>query len=384
MLLLYAMSPILVHGSELGRPDHQSLLILLATIGLCAEWTLQTSPSRKWSLVSGTTWGLALWVSFYEPVVLILIIVVCYGIAARNQFIARHRRIGWIALAVIIGLMFLVEQRIPSFSSSVDPMLLRNWAGSIGELRPVRMNDPIWFHWTGYFLPLTILLLGWLLFFKRRHPPIFLLVLLLLTCAFTVWQARWAYFFVVILVMLLPACLAVIERHSLGWVMVTVAFFPILQDWDRSLWPNEVTIARDIQQRARAVQWRELATQMRSKDTQPFLAPWWLSPSITYWSGQPAVAGSSHESLGGIAESARFFLTTDLAVAQEILQKHNVVWVLVADAEDVIENSAAILGSIQPPNPLALVLARTPSQAPPFLSLAAQTGTGKIYRVISF
>jgi hypothetical protein len=27
MLLLYAISPILVHGSELGRPDHQSLLI---------------------------------------------------------------------------------------------------------------------------------------------------------------------------------------------------------------------------------------------------------------------------------------------------------------------------------------------------------------------
>ena len=132
------------------------------------------------------------------------------------------------------------------------------------------------------------------------------------------------------------------------------------------------------------MQWRELANQLKSKSTQPFLAPWWLSPSITYWSGQPAVAGSSHESLGGIAESARFFLTTDLAVAQEILQKHNVVWVLVADAEDVIENSAAILGSIQPPNPLARVLARTSSQAPPFLSLAAQTGTGKIYRVISF
>ena len=136
MLLLYALSPILVHGSELGRPDHQSLLILLATIGLCAEWTLQTSPSRKWSLVSGTAWGAALWVSFYEPVVLILIIAVCYGIAARDQFTARHRRVGWIALACIICLMFLVEQRIPVLSSSVDSMFLRNWAGSIGELRP--------------------------------------------------------------------------------------------------------------------------------------------------------------------------------------------------------------------------------------------------------
>ena len=383
MLLLYAISPILVHGSELGRPDHQSPLILLVTIGLCAEWALQTCPSRKWSLASGIAWGLALWVSFYEPLILFVIVIVCYGIGAREQFTARHRRIGWIALAAIVGLMFLVEQRIPAFSFSVDPMILRNWATSIGELKAVRMTDPIWFHWTGYFLLLTTFLLGWLLFFKRKHPPTFMLVLFLLTYAFTAWQARWAYFFVVVLVMLLPTCLAVIERRSLGWIIATLAFLPILQDWDKSLWPNESTIARESQQRTEAVQWRELASQLRSKDAQPILAPWWLSPSITYWSGQPGVAGSSHESLSGIADSARFFLATDPGVAQEISQKHKVVWVLVGDADDVIENSAAILGSIRSPNPLARVLARTPGQAPPFLSLAAQTGSGKIYRVAS-
>jgi asparagine N-glycosylation enzyme membrane subunit Stt3 len=42
MLILYAISPILVHGTELGRPDHQSLLILLATIAICAGWSSQT------------------------------------------------------------------------------------------------------------------------------------------------------------------------------------------------------------------------------------------------------------------------------------------------------------------------------------------------------
>src|SRR5204862_604882 len=41
MLILYAVSPILVHGTELGRPDHQSLLILLVTIAICAECRLQ-------------------------------------------------------------------------------------------------------------------------------------------------------------------------------------------------------------------------------------------------------------------------------------------------------------------------------------------------------
>ena len=41
-LILYAISPILVHGTELGRPDHQSLLILLIAIAICAEWSSQT------------------------------------------------------------------------------------------------------------------------------------------------------------------------------------------------------------------------------------------------------------------------------------------------------------------------------------------------------
>ena len=169
------------------------------------------------------------------------------------------------------------------------------------------MSDPIWLCWTGYFLPLTTLLLGWLLFFKEKHPPPYILILFVLTDALAIWQARWAYFFVVVLVMILPECLAAIKKSWLGWIIAMLAFLPILQDWDTVLWPNESEIARDSQQRAEAMQWRELANQLQSKSTQPFLAPWWLSPSISYWSGQPAVAGSSHESLGGIVESARFF-----------------------------------------------------------------------------
>ena len=47
MLILYAISPILVHGTELGRPDHQSLLILLVAIAICAEWSSQTLQSAQ-------------------------------------------------------------------------------------------------------------------------------------------------------------------------------------------------------------------------------------------------------------------------------------------------------------------------------------------------
>ena len=71
VLLLYALSAILVHGTALGRPDHQSLLIVALLVALAAEWTLEEKPSRGWSVVSGLSWGLALWVSLYEPLILL-------------------------------------------------------------------------------------------------------------------------------------------------------------------------------------------------------------------------------------------------------------------------------------------------------------------------
>jgi len=70
MLILYAISPILVHGTELGRPDHQSVLIVLVAIAICAEWSLQaeagsplstaTGVRSKWSVLTGVAWGLAI------------------------------------------------------------------------------------------------------------------------------------------------------------------------------------------------------------------------------------------------------------------------------------------------------------------------------------
>src|SRR5437867_8391851 len=76
-LIVYAISPILVHGTELGRPDHQSLLMLLVTIAICAEWSMQAELGAsaatdriKWGIVSGVAWGLAIWTSAYESLVL--------------------------------------------------------------------------------------------------------------------------------------------------------------------------------------------------------------------------------------------------------------------------------------------------------------------------
>ena len=435
MLILYVTSPILVHGTELGRPDHQSLLILLVAIAICAEWSWQdlqasTSPGksnwdsesssadatasklqatapclpsdairesrmprslRAWAVTSAVCWALAIWVSAYEPLVLFLIVTATTLVMNRRAVFARERRAGWILFTAIIGIAFAVEQRVPPFAILQSNSHLKNWARTVGELAHVSPMNPVWLNWCGYLLLITPILI-WISMRSPRNGvpsprragsgralPIY--VLLVATYFLAIWRARWGYFFVLIFALVLPTLLSPIKSGAAVWIAVALSMFPILRDWDARLWPNESQIAERMERRIESVQIRDLALSLRSPEVHPFLAPWWLSPSISYWSGQPGVAGSSHESLQGIEESARFFLSENLQEEREILEKCHVAWVFAYDFDRVAQNSAAILNEPRPLQPLCRVLDRTPSQSPPFLIFSAQNPTCKLYRV---
>jgi hypothetical protein len=417
MLILYAISPILVQGTELGRPDHQSLSILLVAIAICAEWrsrikaadTAASTDLDKWSIVSGVAWGLAIWNSAYESLVLFLLVIVlqlaCHAVAQQRRVLGgkraphsgaatpKSRRAGWVCFVLIIAIALLIERRVPSLSVLHSNGIFRNWAHTIGELAHISPVNPIWLRWCGYLLLVAPFLI-WISIRTRRdgaHPfdfaqgrlgralPVY--VLLIATYFLTIWQARWGYFFVLIFALALPALLAPIKSPAAVWIAFVLSIFPILRDWDERLWPSETQLAARVERRNESAQLRELALSMQSPDVHPFLAPWWLSPSIAYWSGQPGVAGSSHESLNSIADSARFFLSEDLQEAIEILQNHRVAWVCAYDSDRVAQNSAAVLNQELPLHPLCRVLDRTPSQAPPFLIFSAQTAAFKLYRI---
>jgi len=181
----------------------------------------------------------------------------------------------------------------------------------------------------------------------------------------------------------LPRLLEPIKSGGAVWIAFSLAICPILRDWDERLWPSEAELALRAEQRREVVQLRDLALSLRSTEIRPLLAPWWLSPSIAYWSGQPGIAGSSHESLDGIADSARFFLCDDWQKARQILQNHKVEWIFAYDSERVTQNSASILSQAVPAFPVCRVLDRTPGQVPRFLIFAAQNGTCKLYRTIA-
>ncbi|MEY5025008.1 MAG: hypothetical protein RLZZ244_536, partial [Verrucomicrobiota bacterium] len=69
--VLVAVGPALVHATRFGRPDHQSLLVVLLGVALGSEQRMGMALSRGWAVVGGLAWGGALWVSLFEPVVLL-------------------------------------------------------------------------------------------------------------------------------------------------------------------------------------------------------------------------------------------------------------------------------------------------------------------------
>lgn len=215
MLILYAISPILVHGTELGRPDHQSLLLLLVTIAICAEWSLRVENGKvvaadvsNWSVVSGLAWGLAIWTSAYESLVLFLLLLIATALEDPKAISVRSRRTGWLCFVLVIVIALLIERRIPSFSILYSDRLFQNWARTIGELAHVPPANPIWLHWCGYLLLVTPFLI-WLSVTKSRRKsehatPVFVLLLLVATYVLAIWQARWGYFFVLLFALALP------------------------------------------------------------------------------------------------------------------------------------------------------------------------------------
>jgi hypothetical protein len=268
----------------------------------------------------------------------------------------------------------MVERRIPLWPNREFAGVLKNWSDTIGELSHVSLGNPIWFGWCGWLI-LFMPLLFWPK--RERRTPSFLKAMLIATFGLTIWQARWAYFFVMIFAMTVPELLSLLRRPIFAAAIFIVALFPVAQSWDRMFTDQE--LARRAENRVEMVELHAIASQCDG----PFLAPWWFSPALSYWSGQPGVSGSSHEGIEGVVESARFFGTSDGKEVSQILKRHNVTCVIAYDADRVARNSAQILKRPISPDAFCFLLDRRPSEVPPFLRLTAQTGRFKIFRTLN-
>ena len=387
--LLFAISPIAVHGGALGRPDHQSLILLLLAIIIGAEvrlmqtvreWETHSRPPNrhiaKWSLIGGLAGGISMWVSLYEPLVLFGVIFLLIAALDREQFRWRERWWGWAVAAAIYAASLLIDGWRISLPDESVRTYFANWSRGIGELAHLDPTDSLLWHWCGSAVAVAPITLGIAVWMKMKaaragggahpayRPAAFLLGLLLVTFGLTCWQLRWGYFFVLVFAMSLPWQLAVVRRAWIAWPAFAVSLFPIAQDWDARLFPDDETERQRTMQRMEHAALRRIVSVM---DRGAFLAPWWQSPAIAYWTRLPGVAGSSHQSLPGIVDTARFYLAEKPEEGAAILKKRRVAWVLVDDAERMTSTSAALLGIEPSATPLGLILAENPHKAPPFL-----------------
>ena len=372
-IILLAVSPIISHGFLLGRPDHQSLLMLLMAIALAAEadmWAGTTKgslvreqelvdekaaepcvPPGGVELLSAVAWALALWVSLFEPLVLLTAVLLLRFVARRLIF-ARTPMVVFFAI-LLVG--FLVN----GFPAAAFDAHFAGWSRNIGELGHGSL--PVLFSWAGWLAPLApfALLAG---YFRKREPVYLLLcALTALLAGLTFLHLRWGYFFAISLAVSLPWLLPLARWKIAGWGIFLISLWPVAACWESTLYPDVAASRARAESVVDAVELRDAAIQLKGLPTHGVLAPWWFSPAIVWWSGQNCVAGSSHQSLPGIADTAEFFLSE--GSGREILERRQAGYIVAYEPDRLISNSAQILGRPPPPNPLAKRLYEHPRQA---------------------
>ena len=378
MLLLFAVSPALTHAFALGRPDHQSLLVALTIVALAANFAFIRTSHAGWAWTSGAAWGLALWVSWFEPLILLLALEVARVVTLRRSAYPKAWRHALLLTAgIALGAWALEGFRNPWPSEEVRALFPR-WAALLGELQGA--TPGAMFTWTGWLLVPAPLLLAWN-YLKTRDPlALVILLLLVVVTALTGWQARWNPWQTAVFCLALPWMLAMLGKTWIVWTVFLVSLWPVAQAWDARLFPSPSEQAREQEKILEAAWLEQVGKFLTSQPHGGVLAPWWISPALARASGQPMVGGTSHQSLPGTADTAHFFLSDDDAVALAQLRLRRVRYVVTDDPERVIATSSQLLGVPAPENPLIVRLARG-RDLPDFLEPVFANPFFRVYKV---
>jgi hypothetical protein len=378
MLLLAAISPAIIHAFALGRPDHQSLLLALTTIALASNLAMTRTAHAAWAWTSAVAWGLALWVSWFEPLVLLMTQEVVRSIVWRKNGWPKIWRHAALLIPVIALTMWALEGFRLSWPDAEVRELFPRWAASIGELHSPGIG--LIFGWTGWLLAVAPLLLVWDWRKNRDRTAVQALLLLAVIGALAAWQARWSPWLAMIFCLSLPWALRPLARSWLVWVVFIISLWPVGRAWETRTQPAPAEQARRREQLAEALMIEDVARFLAAQPPGGVLAPWWISPALARQSGHPCVAGSSHQSLPGIADTARFYLATNDTAAQEILCRRAVRYVVTDASERIIPTSAQILGITPPLDPMIGRLARG-RNVPAYLQPVFANAFQRVYKV---
>jgi len=341
-----AALPALIWATAFGRPRHQSLIFALMAMGLFAEyerWQIELTPKRAWNIFAGMVWGLACWTSLFEPTVVVVALIAF-------NLIVRHREsfafLAGFGVVLLLGVALegphLWENIFNIYSLTPEyRQYALNWLGTIAEVHPVSLSGFVQ-QCTNLSFIVILPFVAWRLLREPGHRQTDLLLVLLtvLLALLTFAQKRWMYY------------------ANLTELMVLVRFYQIApQRWTRlavvalfllgAVYDNLAQIGGGLNSASQPS--LDCARISRSIDgTGGIMAPWWISPGLLYFSGQPIVSGSSHCGISGIVASAQFFSATSWADAERILKERKVRWIVTWDnpvfVYPLLNNSRQILG----------------------------------------
>lgn len=335
-----ATLPAFVWATACGRPRHQSLILALMAIGLTAEyerWYVELSPKRAWNIAAGIIWGLACWTSLFEPALVIAVLVLF-------NFVVRRRESP--AFLISFGVVMLIALLLEGPHIYVPPAEyydpLQRWLATIAEVRGLGVIEFMQQILCLSFVVLVPIVSWRLLKQPGDHRVDWLMILLTVLLAILAFvQRRWVYYAnLTELFLIVRYC----QSAPLRWTRLLVMAFlltgliydNILQvEGRRGSPPNQPS--------------PEMVRIAKSIDGPGgIMAPWWISPGLLYFSGQPIVSGSSHCGISGIVDSAKFYTETSWVEAERILQNRKVRWVVVMDDRNyqypTVNTSRGILG----------------------------------------
>jgi len=340
-----AALPAFIWATACGRPRHQSLILALMAMGLTAEyerWQIALTPKRAWNIFAGIVWGLACWTSLFEPSVVVVVLVLFNLIVRRRENPAFLISFGIVMLMALLlegGHIFSNIFNITSLTPEYRQYSL-NWLGTIAEVQPV--------DFAGMMQRLTLILLilpvlAWRLWPRANgnKTDALLIVLTLLLTILTTLQSRWYYYASLGELFLIVRYVQIAPAH---WTRLVVLFIFLAGVADADYEQIKGHASAPANQPS-----LQLAQIARSIDAPGgIMAPWWLSPGLLYFSGQPIVGGSSHCGISGIVAGAKFFTATNWAEAERILRERQVRWVVVYDDPvyeyPLLNSSRGILG----------------------------------------
>jgi hypothetical protein len=352
-----AAFPAIIWGTACGRPRHQSLIIALLAVAFTFEyerWHLDLSSKKALNVAAGIVWGLACWTSLFEPPFIFVLLVVY------NLIVRRRESPGFLISFGFVMLFALMLEGSHIFVPSpeyYDP--LKRWLATVAEVRGIATFRQFMTSMTmiTIFLPF----IAWRLLAREgdRRTDWFLVLMTTALMIVTVNQTRWFYYATLGEIFILARYAQIeLQRSRMpvfvlllaGRVLMLGILFLGLFCSDYVEYTGAKAMKVPNQPSV------ELAEIARSIDKPGgIMAPWWLSPGLLYFSGQPIVAGSSHCGISGIVASAKFFSSTSWPDAERILRDRKVRWVVVYDDEDfghpaldfsypVLNNSRQILG----------------------------------------